>query len=121
MDGDLLRAWKRLKKKHGWNNTEAIDSDLRQAMVRILGLPEDFGEELADYFLPSPAGEEELYRSEEVMELFGGTWKPQESALNIDDWEFLRDLVNAWARELDMDTVTELMRHILDNGGFRSR
>ncbi len=119
MHGDLLRAWKRLKKKHGWDNPEAIDSDLRETMAGILPVPQDMGEELAHYFLGSPVDEERLCRSEEVLELFDGTWQERESALSRADWNFLRDLVNLWAVELDMGLVTELMRHILEQGGFR--
>ncbi len=118
MSGDLLRTWKRLKKKYGWEETEAIDSDLREVMMRLLPVPEGMAEELADYFLIYPTGEEALYRSEEVLELFAGVWQPADSALNGEDWLFLRDLVNEWALELDMDIVTEIMRHVIEHGGF---
>ena len=118
MDGDLARAWKRLKKKYGWNETDRIALEIRENMARFAPVPKDMGEELADYFLPSPVDEESIYKAEEILELFSGTWIPVDSALADDDWEFLKEQVNAWAVEMDMDTVTDVMRAVVERGGF---
>lgn len=118
MEGDLARVWKRLKKKYGWDDTERVDSELRENMVRFAPVPQDMGEELAGFYLASPVDEEKIWKSEEILELLAGTWEPSGSALEEDDWDFLKDLVNAWALELDMDVVTDVMRVVVDRGGF---
>jgi hypothetical protein len=118
MVGDLARAWKRSKKMNGWENQEDIAADVREAFLRFVQVPEGMAEELSGYFLPGTVDEDSVYKSEEVLEILGLEWTPQGSALDDDDWDFLRDLVNAWALELDMDIVTGVMRTIVDRGGF---
>ncbi|MDF1567279.1 MAG: hypothetical protein RQ801_11545 [Spirochaetaceae bacterium] len=121
MEGDLSRAWKRLKKKRGWEDTVGITFDLRETMVRLAPIPKDMAEEMADFYITEPVDEETVYKSEEILEVLTGDWRPAESALTDDDWDFLRELVNAWAPELDMDVVTDVMRVIVDRGVFSRR
>ena len=118
MEGDLARAWKRSKKRIGWENDEAVAAEMRGTMAKFAPVPGDMAEELADFFLPGPVDEEAVYRSEEILEVLAGEWTPVDSALTDEDWEFLGDLVDAWAHELDMDIVTDVMRIIVDRGGF---
>jgi hypothetical protein len=118
MEGDLLRAWKRLKKKYGWDDRENITTEIRELMVRIMSVPPGMAEELADFYLPEPVGEENIYKSEEILELLWGAWVPENSVLAGDDWDFLKEQVNAWALEMDMDIVTDVMRAVVENGGF---
>ena len=119
MEGDLARAWKRSRKKNGWDNDEDIAADMRATLVRFAPVPDGMAEELAGFFLAGPVDEESVYRSEEVLEILAGEWSPRGSALVDEDWEFLRDLVNSWALEMDMGVVTDVMRVIVDRGGFR--
>ena len=98
-----------------------ITADLRETMVRLAPIPQDMAEEMADFFLTEPVDEEILYKSEEVLEVLTGDWRPADSALTDDDWDFLRELVNAWAPELDMDVVTDVMKLIVDRGDFSRR
>ena len=119
MEGDLARSWKRLKKKYGWDDTEGVDAELRDTMAKFAPVPRDMGEELAGFFLTSPVDEEKIWKSEEILELLAGTWEPSGSALADEDWDYIRDLINAWAVELDMTIVTDVMRVVVDRGGFR--
>ena len=121
MEGDLTRAWKRLKKRRGWEDTAGITADIRQTMVRLAPVPKDMAEEMADFFVTEPVDEEAIYKSEEILEVLTGDWISVDSALTDDDWDFLRDLVNAWASELDMSVVTDVMRVIVDRGDFSGR
>ena len=118
MDGDLSRAWKRLKKKNGWDDTEGIAAELREMMIRFAPVPPGMAEELADFFIPEPVDENVIYKAEEILELLSGTWVPENSVLEEDDWKFLKDQVNAWALEMDMDIVTDVMKVVVNRGGF---
>lgn len=118
MDGDLYRAWKRLKKKRGWDDSDGIAAELREMMVRFSPVPAGMAEEMADFYLPVPVDEDAVFKSEEVLELLSGTWVPQNSVLEDDDWDFLKEQVNAWAMELDMDVVTDVMKAVVEQGGF---
>ena len=118
MDGDLSRAWKRLKKINGWDDTEGITAELREMMIRFAPVPPGMAEELADFFIPEPVDENVIYKTEEILELLSGTWVPENSALEEDDWKFLTEQVNAWALEMDMDIVTDVMKVVVNRGGF---
>ena len=120
MDGDLSRAWKRLKKKKGWDDAEGIASELRELMIRFAPVPPGMAEELADFYLPVPVDEDAVYKSEEILELLAGTWVPEDSMLEEDDWNFLKEQVNAWAPDMDMDIaiVTDVMKVVVERGGF---
>ena len=118
MDRDMSRAWRRIKKKRGWDDADGIASELMSVMTSLLGDPAPMAEETAAYFLGGGIDDEALYKSDEVLELFDGSWRPEGSILDNDDWDFLRDLVNVWAGELDMDVVTSVMRAVVDRGGF---
>ncbi len=118
MEGDLVRAWKRSKKKHGWDNDEDIGADMRETLARCAPVPRSMAEELAAYFFPGPIDEESVYRSEELLEILTGVWAAEASALTDEDWEFLKELVNEWAVEMDMGIVTDIMKVIVERGDF---
>lgn len=118
MEGDLLRAWKRLRKKYGWDDRENITAEIREMMVRIAAVPSGMAEEMAEFYLPEPVDEDAVFKSEEILELLSGSWTSENSVLEDDDWDFLREQVNAWALEMDMDVVTDVMQAVVENGGF---
>lgn len=118
MDGDLSRAWKRLKKKKGWDDAEGIASEIRKLMIRFAPVPPGMADELADFFLPDPVDENVIFKAEEILELLAGSWAPEDSVLEEDDWIFLKEQVNAWALDMDMDIVTDVMKVVVERGGF---
>lgn len=87
-------------------------------MVRYAPVPRSMAEEMADFFLPSNLDEEAVYKSDEVLELLAGRWSSQNSILSDDDWSFIEEQVNEWAHELDMRIVTDVMRAVVERGGF---
>jgi hypothetical protein len=118
MDGDLARAWKRIKKRRGWDDSAGIAADLRDVMIRCSPIPHDMAEEIAAFFLDEPIDEESVYKSQEILEILEGTWISRDSALTDDDWDFLKEQVNAWALDMDMGIVTGVMKLVVDRGGF---
>ncbi len=120
MEGDLLRTWKRSKKERGWNNYGDIAADLREKLYRIAPIPRNMAVELADYFLPGPIDEDSIYRLEEVLDIIAGQWNAENSLLNDSDYEFIKDLANAWALELDIGVLNQIMQVIVEMGGFSS-
>jgi len=117
MNGDLSRAYKRLKKKNGWDDAGTTAKELRETMIRLSPVPVGMAEEMADFYLNNPIDPETVYRAEEILELLSGSWIPEDSVLEIDDWDFLREQVNAWAMEMDMDVVTDVMKAVVSHGG----
>ncbi len=116
MNGDLSRAYKRLKKKNGWDNSEAIAAELRETMMRLAPVPMGMAEEMADFYLGKPLDDDVVFKSDEILELLSGTWSSENSLMEIDDWDFLKEQVNAWALEMDMDVVTDVMKAVVSYG-----
>jgi len=121
MNGDLSRAYKRLKKKNGWDDVEVTAKELRETMIRLSPVPAGMAEEMADFYLNDPVDSDAVYRAEEILELLSGSWIPEGSILKIDDWDFLKEQVNAWAMEMDMDVVTDVMKAVVSNGGYAEK
>jgi hypothetical protein len=121
MNGDLSRAYRRLKKKNGWDKAEETGKELQETMMRLAPVPGAMAEELADFFLEDSALEETVYRADEILELLNGTWIPEDSVLKADDWNFLEELINAWAVEMDMDVVTDVMKAVVSYGGYAEK
>ena len=121
MNGDLSRAYRRLKKKNGWEDTRKITSEMKAAMRKLSPVPEAMAEELADFYLQDPVTADALNKSEEILELLNGTWGAENSILESDDWDFLKEQVNAWAIDMDMDVVTNVMKAVVSNGGFTEK
>ncbi len=116
MNGDLSRAYKRLMKKNGWDNSGATAVELRETMIRLSPVPLGMAEEMADFYLNDPMDADTVYKSDEILELLSGTWAPENSLLESDDWDFLKEQVNAWALEMDMDVVTDVMKAVVSYG-----
>lgn len=121
MNGDLSRAWKRLKKKNGWDDAEGIALELRETMIRLSPVPTAMAEEMAAFYLFNPVDADAVYKSEEILELLCGTWVPENSVLETDDWDFLKEQINAWALEMDMDVVTDVMKAVVSFVGITEK
>lgn len=119
MKNDLYRAWKRSRKVRGWENQEDIANDMKKLMLKLLPIPQGMAEELADFYWSIPIDEATVYRAEEILEVFYAEWSEEETVLNDEDWDFLRDLVNAWALDMDMKVVNDVLRIVVEMGGFR--
>jgi hypothetical protein len=119
MNGELERAYRRIKKKAGWDNPERIIAELRETMVKMSPVPAQMAIEAAQYFIDDIQDDSFIYRAQEVMELFNGDPQLQKkSMLSASDWNFIRELVDEWAAEMDMDIVTGIMTAAVDNGVF---
>ena len=120
MDGELSRAYRRIKKSRGWNNPLEISKDLKTEMVRLLPLSPLMAEDIAVFFISAAPDDNSVYRAQEVLELFDGSWeRGADSLLTENDWEYIRDSIDEWAAEMDMEIVTFIMRIIVESGGFK--
>ncbi|OQX29368.1 MAG: hypothetical protein B0D92_04020 [Spirochaeta sp. LUC14_002_19_P3] len=118
MNGDLFRAWKKSKKNRGRESYQSMAADVREVMARLIPAPRAMAKEIADYFITVPFDEDVLYRAEEIVNLFTAEWSREDSLLNDGDWDFIKEMINAWALEMDMDIVTNVMRATVESGNL---
>jgi len=116
---DFDRSCRQLRKKYKYEFSEEFLEDLKHLFVRALGQPEELTLELMDYCCPGETFEDELQeRMGDIVDLFRLDLDENSSRLTQSDWEYLKDLVNSWAMDMDMDVVTYVMQHIVSQGGF---
>ncbi len=113
------RSCKQLRKKYNFETTDDFLSDLRELFIKSIGEHEDFCLELMDYCLsPGDVEDKDIEKLSDMVDLFHLNYNDGYNQLDQDDWVFLKDLVNVWALEMDMDTVTYVMQLVVDAGVF---
>ena len=118
MEGELTRVWKRARKKYGRDAQEEIAGSIRHVIVKHFPIPNEMAEEIAEYYLEQEIDYCLVEKLDEIQELMNDRWLPEESALGGDDWDFLKDLINDWALEIDMELVNRIMKIVVEKGGF---
>ncbi len=107
----------KLQKKHSYAYSPAYEQDVRALFLRLLGGDKQIGRELFDHVLKEGRiGEEEILRLGDMVDLFTQDYDRNISSLGPEDWEFIKDLVNAWAAEMDLELVTSIMQEVLNEG-----
>lgn len=114
MNNEFLRQYKRIAKAHSGDIYRMLP-DLNDTLVRLLSpMPEEMALELADYFLKEEDFEERIQRCADLVDLYGEDIDINESVLSRDDWLFIKELVNSYGGELDMDWVAYFMQFVID-------
>ncbi len=117
MDSDFLHVWRRAVKKS--RDEDELRDSLREHSRRVIGGPEGFADELFAWFLADrPDDAEAAEKLSLIPDMLDGRFEDRWDIYTPEDWEMLRDLVNGYAREMDMDDVTNIMRLVVDRGGF---
>ncbi|QEN07851.1 hypothetical protein EXM22_07545 [Oceanispirochaeta crateris] len=116
---DFERSCKQLRKKYNFESTPEFRDDLNELFTKALGEGEDFSLELFEYCVPSEAVEDKnIEKLSDMIDLFLLDYNSEFNHLVEADWIFLKDLINVWALDMDMDTVSYIMQLVLDAGVF---
>lgn len=116
---DFERSCKQLRKKYNFENSPELVLELNEMFTKSLGQPEDMALDLFEHVLDRKDLEDShIVRLSDMVDLFQMNYDDGFNSLEIDDWKYMKDLVNGWALEMDMDIVTYVMQHIVDAGAF---
>ena len=114
MNNEFLRQYKRIGKACRWDLT-GKNGELKEALVRLTGgFPEDMAWEGVEYFLPGENTEEEVQKGADFLDLHNKELNGDASLFTGEDWLFLKELVNDYASEMDMEWVAYFMQFLLD-------
>ena len=117
---DFNRNCKQLRKKYKYECTNEFMNDLQELFVKALGQPEDFSLELMEYCCPGNLPEDRHFdKLADMVDLFQMDYDESFDRLEQEDWAYLKELVNSWAMDMDMDIVTYIMQLVVDAGEFR--
>ncbi len=87
-------------------------------------LPPEMRREILDYYIDLYESKRGAYRDfremalvlADVVALFTGDYGDEDHTLGEADWDFIRDLVNDYAAELDEKLLTEIMAQVVSRG-----
>lgn len=117
----------RIRKSHREASSEERIELVRSAFVGMLqGLPDPMPEEIFELFrerIAARAGEDADFLDEatylsDIADLFALQYDEQNDPLHPDDWSLIGEIVNDYARDLDMPTVNYIMRLVVDHNGI---
>ncbi|MFP4566695.1 MAG: hypothetical protein ACLFNX_09355 [Spirochaetaceae bacterium] len=87
-------------------------------------LPEPMRAELFDHFSAKYRAEASSYTVDDalflgdVIDLFSGAYDDEQDPLDAEDWDFVKDIIDENALELDMDTINYVMKLVVDKGAL---
>ncbi len=114
MNNEFLRQYKRIGKACGWDFS-GKEGELKEVLVHLTGkFPEDMSWEIAENILAGENLELEVQKGVDIQDLHNGELNESQSVLTEKDWQFLKEIVNVYAAELDMEWVTYFMQILLD-------
>lgn len=113
------RSCKQLRKKYNFEHSTEMIEEIKELFIKSMGQPEELSLDIFDYVLDNRDLEDShVVRLSDMVDLFQMDYDAGFNSLVIDDWSYLRDLVNEWAQEMDMDIVTYVMQNVVDAGAF---
>lgn len=103
---------------------QRVDAIRDAFSASLSSLPEPMRAELFDYFSSKYRADESGYTVEDaiflgdVIDLFTGAYDDERDPLDADDWDFVKDIIDENALELDMDTINYVMKLVVDKGAI---
>lgn len=116
---EFERSCNQLRKKYNFENSSELLIELKELFTKSMGQPEDLSLDLFDHILDRKDLEDShVVRFSDMVDLFQMNYDDNFNSLEMNDWRYLKDLVNGWAMEMDMDIVTYVMQNVVDAGAF---
>ena len=122
----FLKRLSRTRKEHRESAPEDLEPMIRSAFTMLLdSLPAGMADAVFDQFWDAvvrrsdgerPLVDDARYLAD-VVDLFSGQYDVDHDPLHPNDWALVGDLVNDYAVEMDMGTVTEIMSLVVDHDG----
>jgi len=121
----FLHKLRRIKKQGEEIDPEDLRDQVGDAFTSSLpGIPAEMGEELFQHFYDRAVPEgspfylamERLTILGDVVDLMFTDYDDEADPLASEDWEAIRDIVSAYAVDLDMDLVNYVMKRIVSHG-----
>ncbi len=117
MESPFYRGIKKIKKSYYNDKSIDFEKDIKELLYKNVPIAESI---LEDLYYKYCSGSENVFDSakslSDVVELFNCDYDEVNDPLKEEDWIYVRNIVNASADELDMDTVTYIMRLIVEKG-----
>lgn len=117
MTNEFLRQYRHLKKKNPQAGFDEIKPELREILDRSLPpFPEAMVEEAWLYFIKPAEQADDLEKAADFVDFCNNNLEVDQSVLQEDDWLFIRDLVNMFGQELELDFISDVMTVMVDKG-----
>ncbi|MDA3850778.1 MAG: hypothetical protein PF447_05855 [Spirochaetaceae bacterium] len=122
MSNEFVKQYKALRKKNPQEEFENLKEPLKESLERALPpFPEAMVQEFWQYFMEDAEKEEDLEKAADLVDFCNDSLEVQRSVLEEGDWLFIRDTVNLFAMDLELEFVTYVMQVILAKGLIRKK
>jgi len=116
MNNEFLRQYKRISKSCQGQLDQKGD-ELREILARLMNrFPAGMAREGAEFFLKGEAWDGEVQKGADLIDLHNEELNGESCTFDREDWVFIKELVNSYADDLDMDWLTYSMQFFLDMG-----
>lgn len=116
---EFERSCKQLRKKYNFESSPELLDEIKELFIKSMDQPEDLSLDIFDYILDGREFEDShAVRLADMVDLFQMNYDAGFNSLVMNDWSYLKDLINEWAMEMDMDVVTYVMQNVVDAGAF---
>ncbi len=119
----FLKLVRQLRKEHELAPEEREVRLRSYFFTSMRDLPEDLRYDLFDHWLEEAANDPDRKtfdwladRLGILIDLFRGEYDDAGDPLEPDEWDYVRDAVSESASELDVETLTYVMQHIVERG-----
>ena len=119
----FLKLVRQLHKEHELALEEREERLRGYFFTSMRDLPENLCYDLFDHWLEEAADDPDrktfdwlAERLGILIDLFQGDYDDAGDPLDLDEWDFVRDSVSESAGEMDVETLTYVMQHIVERG-----
>ncbi len=117
MESPFFRGIKKIRKNYYADKSIDVENEIKELLGKNVAVAETIQEDL---YVKYCEDSENLFDSanqlSDVVDLLNCDYDETNDPLEEDDWLFVKNIVNSCADEMNMDTVTYIMRLIVEKG-----
>jgi len=117
MESPFYRGIKKIKKNYYADNKIDVEKDIRELLYKNVSIDDSVLDEVYSKYC---GNSENLFDSafylSDIVDLFNEEYDEVNDPLNEADWIYIRNMVDSCAEDLNLDTITYIMRLVVDRG-----
>jgi hypothetical protein len=117
MESPFYRGLKKIKKNYYADKNTDINKEIKELLYKNVSLDESA---LDDVFFKYCDESDNIFDSafylSDIVDLFNEEYDEVNDPLIEEDWLYIKNIVDASAEDMNLDTITYIMRLIVDRG-----
>lgn len=117
MESSFYRGLKKIKKNYFRDKGQDIERDIKNLLYKNLDVDEGLCDDLYYRYCD---GSENIFDSAEILadlvDVFNGQYDEVIDPLKEEDWVYIKNIVNASAEDMNMESMTYIMKLLVERG-----